>query len=79
MAVTAGFAARHARIERKIAALSSPPTRLFSKENATLRPKGGRRRVVLIGEFEHRAMADGAAERALAICESRRHGERSVR
>ena len=37
VAVTAGFAARHARIERKIAALSSPPTRLFSKENATLR------------------------------------------
>jgi lysophospholipase L1-like esterase len=50
VAVIAGFAARHAWIERKIAALSSPPTRLFSKENAALPPKGGRRRVVLIGD-----------------------------
>jgi lysophospholipase L1-like esterase len=50
VAVIAGFAARHAWIERKIAALTSPPTRLFSKENAALAPKGGRRRVVLIGD-----------------------------
>ena len=46
----AGFAARHAWIERKIAALTSAPTRLVSKENAALPPKGGRRRVVLIGD-----------------------------
>jgi hypothetical protein len=44
VAVIAGFAARHAWIERKIAALASPPTRLFSKENGALPPKGGRRR-----------------------------------
>jgi hypothetical protein len=50
VAVIAGFAVRHAWIERKIAALTSPPTRLFSKENAALPPKGGRRRVVLIGD-----------------------------
>jgi lysophospholipase L1-like esterase len=49
-AVIAGFAARHAWIERKIAALTSPPTRLFSQENAALPPKGGRPRVVLIGD-----------------------------
>jgi lysophospholipase L1-like esterase len=49
-AVIAGFAARHAWIERKIAALTSPPTRLFSAENVALPPKGGRRRVVLIGD-----------------------------
>jgi hypothetical protein len=50
VAVIAGFAARHAWIERKIAALTSPPTRLFSQENAALPPKGGRLRVVLIGD-----------------------------
>jgi lysophospholipase L1-like esterase len=50
VAVIAGFAARHAWIERKIAALTSPPTRLFSKENAALPPKGSRPRVVLIGD-----------------------------
>ena len=50
VAMIAGFAARHAWIERKIAALTSPPTRLFSKENAALPPKGGRARVVLIGD-----------------------------
>ena len=50
VAMIAGFAARHAWIERKIAALTSPPTRLFSKENAALPPKGGRPRVVLIGD-----------------------------
>jgi hypothetical protein len=63
VAVTAGFAARHARIERKIAALTSPPTRLFRGERrlaAEGRPpaSGPDRRL------EHRAMADGAAERA---------------
>ena len=50
VAVIAGFAARHAWLERKIAALTSPPTRLFSKENAALPPKGSRPRVVLIGD-----------------------------
>src|SRR5277367_6389629 len=50
VAVIAGFAVRHAWIERKIAALTSPPRRLFSKENAALPPKRGRRRVVLIGD-----------------------------
>jgi lysophospholipase L1-like esterase len=50
VAVIAGFAVRHAWIERKIAALTSPPTRIFSKENAALPPKEGRRRVVLIGD-----------------------------
>jgi lysophospholipase L1-like esterase len=50
VAVIAGFAIRQAWIERKIAALTSPPTRLFFKENAALPPKGGRRRVVLIGD-----------------------------
>src|SRR5580704_2172495 len=50
VAMIAGFAARHSWIERKIAALTSPPTRLFSQENAALPPKGGRPRVVLIGD-----------------------------
>jgi lysophospholipase L1-like esterase len=50
VAVITGFAVRHAWIERKIAALTSPPTRLFSKENVALPPRGGRRRVVLIGD-----------------------------
>ena len=40
VAVIAGFAARHAWIERKIAALTSPPTRLFSKENAAAAAEG---------------------------------------
>ena len=39
VAVIAGFAVQHAWIERKIAALTSPPTRIFSKENAALPPK----------------------------------------
>jgi lysophospholipase L1-like esterase len=49
-AVIAGFAIRHAWIERKIAALTSPPRRIFSEENAVLPPKAERLRVVLIGD-----------------------------
>ncbi len=50
LAVIAGAAARHEWIERKIAALTAPPRRSFSQENAALPPKGGRERVVMIGD-----------------------------
>jgi lysophospholipase L1-like esterase len=49
-AVVGGFVLRHAWIERKIAALTGPPAATFSAANADLPAKGGRLRVVLIGD-----------------------------